>query len=437
MSSTYGNVYTLWLGSTPMVVVNGYQAVKEVLVTRSEDFAERPVPIFLQDLIHDAQGVLFSNGHHWKQQRRFSLMTLRNLGLGKPVLEDSIQQEAGVLIETFARQNGKPIDPSGPFLAAINNVIATMLFGHSFSSEQDTFQHLIDGSKAMQQFSGKMWPRLYEAFPMVMKPLQPILQRTLLALSHWKQLERLVQNEIREHQKGGVPEEPRDFIDSYLAQVEKCKGDPASTFTGKNMVQVILELFIAGSDTSTVALRWALLCMVEHPEIQEQVQEELDTVLDPSHVIRYEDRKILPFTNAVLHETQRFSSLSAVGVFHKSSKNTSIKGMPLSKGVMILPNLYSVHYDPEQWETPYKFNPGHFLDKDGNFVKKDAFLLFSAGIRVCLGEKMARTMLFILFTSLMRAFRFQLPEGVKKINREAILGIALTPHPYKLCAIPR
>nr|XP_056705938.1 cytochrome P450 2J5-like [Euleptes europaea] len=437
MTSTYGNVYTLWLGHTPVVVVNGYQDVKEVLITRSEDFAERPIPNFLQDLIQDAQGILFSNGHPWKQQRRFSLMTLRNLGLGKTILEDSIRQEASVLIEAFARENGKPIDPSNLLLAAINNVIASMLFGHSFTSEEDTFRHLIDGSKAMDEFNGKAWARLYDAFPMVMKPLQPILQRTILALSHWKLLQRLIENEIREHQKNGVPEEPRDFIDSYLAQVEKCKDDPSSTFTETNMVQVIMELFIAGSDTSAIALRWAFLYMLEYPEIQEQVQQELDTVLGPSHVICYEDQKILPLTNAVLHETQRFSSLSAVGVMHKSSKNTSVKGMSLSKGIMILPNIYSVHYDPKQWETPYKFNPGHFLDKDGNFVKKDAFLLFSGGIRVCLGEKMARTTLFILFASLLRAFRFQLPEGVKEINREAILGLALTPHPYKLCAIPR
>ncbi|XP_077204232.1 cytochrome P450 2J2-like isoform X2 [Paroedura picta] len=437
MASTYGNVYTLWVGHTPIVVLNGYQAVKEVLVTRSEDFAERPITSSLRDLIGNADGILFSSGHSWKQQRRFSLMTLRNLGLGKTILEDSIRQEASGLIEAFAQENGKPIDPNSFLHASINNVIASMLFGHSFCTKDDVFQDLVDGSKAMGEFNGTVWARLYDAFPRIMKPLQPILQRTLLALIHWRKLKALIANEIWEHQKNWMPGEPRDFIDSYLAQVEKCKGDPTSTFTETNMLQVIMELFIAGSDTSTVALSWALLYMVEFPEIQEQVQKELDTVLGPSHVICYEDQKILPFTNAVLHETQRFSSLSAVGVMHKSTRDTSVMGMPLSKGVIILPNIFSAHYDPEQWETPRKFNPSHFLDKDGNFVNKNAFLPFSAGIRVCLGEKMARTMLFILFSSLLRAFRFQLPEGVKGINREGILGHAMSPHPYKICAIPR
>ncbi|KAL8188190.1 UNVERIFIED_CONTAM: hypothetical protein K2H54_062738 [Gekko kuhli] len=437
MASTYGNVYTLWLGHAPIVVVNRYQAVKEFLITRSEDFAERPVPNFLRDLIGNAHGILFSSGHPWKQQRRFGLMTLRNLGLGKTILEDSVRQEAGALIEALAQEDGKPIDPANLLLAAINNVITSVLFGHSFSADWDTFQELIDGTKAMGDFNGTVWARFYDAFPMVMRSLQPILDRMLAAFSHWRRLQRLVLNEIREHQKSQVSGEPRDFIDFYLAQEEKCKGDPASTFTETNMTQVVMELFIAGSDTTTFALRWALLYMLKYPEIQERVQKELDTVLGPSHVIRYEDLKRLPFTNAVLHETQRLSSVSAMGIMHKSTKDTNIMGMPLRKGVIVLTNIFSVHYDPEQWETPRKFNPGHFLDKDGNFVNRDAFLLFSAGIRVCLGEKMARTMLFILFASLLRAYRFWLPEGVKEINGEAVVGYLLSPHPYKICAVPR
>ncbi|KFQ18432.1 Cytochrome P450 2K1, partial [Merops nubicus] len=94
-------------------------------------------------------------------------------------------------------------------------------------------------------------------------------------------------------------------------------------------------------------------------------------------------------------------------------------------------------YDSEHWATPWEFNPDHFLDSDGNFVNKEAFLPFSAGHRVCLGEQMARVELFIFFTSLLRAFTFQLPEGVKEINLEYILGAILQPHPYQLCAIPR
>uniref|UniRef100_A0A8C3SIU0 Uncharacterized protein n=1 Tax=Chelydra serpentina TaxID=8475 RepID=A0A8C3SIU0_CHESE len=160
-------------------------------------------------------------------------------------------------------------------------------------------------------------------------------------------------------------------------------------------------------------------------------------VLGPSILIGYEDRKKLPYTNAVIHEIQRYSSITAVGVPRECVKDTMLQGFPIEKGTIILPNLTSALLDPEQWETPRQFNPNHFLDQDGHFVNKEAFLPFSAGHRVCLGEQLARTQLFIFFANLLRVFSFRLPEGVKEINTEAILGGTLQPHPYKICAVPR
>ncbi|XP_062987869.1 cytochrome P450 2K1-like [Elgaria multicarinata webbii] len=443
MATTYGDIYTLWLGHTPVIVLNGFKAVKEVLIDHSEDFADRLIPQFLNDIVENAHGILFSNGYEWKQQRRFSLMLLRNLGLGKSILEDRIRQEAGSLVQAFMQEKGKPVDPYSPILLSVNNVISAMLLGHCFSEDDDAFHRLIKGSKATEAFTGSLWPRVYEAFPRLMKFLQPVMNKSLEPFIHMHDIRSLVKEEIECHKRSGSPEAPRDFIDSYLAELKKqstkemSKEGPISGFTEANMVEVIAELFIAGSDTSTVALCWALLYMVVYPEIQERVQEELDTVLGSSHIIRYEDRKILPFTSAVLHETQRYSGLNSLGVIHKCSRNTTLQGLPITKGTIVFPNLFSVHYDPEEWETPRKFNPGHFLDKDGNFINKQAFLPFSAGVRVCLGEKLARTTLFILFASLLRAFRFQMPEGVKEISCEPILGFVLQPHPFKICAIPR
>ncbi|XP_053164491.1 cytochrome P450 2J4-like isoform X2 [Hemicordylus capensis] len=437
LASRYGDIYTLWLGHTPIVVLNNFEAVKEALITHSEDFAERPRNPCFENLVGSACGIIFSNGHAWKQQRRFSLMTLRNLGLGKRSLEGCVQHQATCLVQALAQEKGRPMDPYSSILSSVGNLIGNVLFGHWFSTADDRFHCLVKGSKAMEEFSSTLCSQLYNAFPSVMKHLQPIIVSTMSALRHWKKLELIIREEIQSHQRSWVPEEPRDFIDLYLAQLEKNKDDPNSPFTELNMVQVIMDLFIAGLDTSTIALSWALLYMMTYPEIQEQVQEELNTVLGPSHVISYEDRKILPFTNAVIHETQRVSSMTATGVFHKCTKDTKLQGLPISKGTIILPNLYSIHYDPDHWETPHKFNPSHFLDKDGNFTNNEAFLPFSAGVRVCLGEKFARTTLFIFFTNLLRAFRFQMPEGVKEINTEPILGSALQPHPFKACAIAR
>uniref|UniRef100_A0A8D0L8Z7 Cytochrome P450 family 2 subfamily AB member 17 n=1 Tax=Sphenodon punctatus TaxID=8508 RepID=A0A8D0L8Z7_SPHPU len=364
--------------------------------------------------------IIFATGQTWKQQRRFGLMTLRNLGLGKKGFEHRIQEEARHLVEYFMNEQGTPLDPTFPIVHAVANVISAVVFGHRFSIDDEGIFVCLS--------------QLYNIFPSLMDHL-PGPHNAIFACHEF--IREFAGKEIRIHEENGTPEKPEDFIDFYLAQIAKCKDDPNSTFDEDNLVQCISDLFFAGTETTTTTLHWALLYMVVHQDIQEKVQKELDAVLEPSQLICYEDRKRLPYTNAVIHEIQRYSNIVAVGAMRTNVTGTTLLGFPLQKGTNIISNLPSVLLDPEQWETPRKFNPNHFLDKDGNFVTREAFLPFGAGQRVCLGEQLARTELFIFFSNLLRAFSFRLPEGRKEINTEPQLGGMLKPHPYKLCAVPR
>ncbi|KAH1164986.1 hypothetical protein KIL84_022545 [Mauremys mutica] len=382
----------------------------------------------------DIQGIIFTSGHTWKQQRRFGLMTLRNLGLGKKGLEHRIQEEARQLLEYFMNERGDPLDPSFPIVHSVSNVIAAVVFGHRFSIEDKDFHQLIENNNYLTKQGSSISELLYDIFSWLMDHLPGTHQK----IFHCHEfLRSFARKEVRSHQERGSPDEPQDFIDFYLAQIDKSKADPHSTFDEDNLVQTIFELFFAGTETTATTMRWAVLNMVAYPDIQERVQKELDAVLGPSQLICYEDRKNLPYSYAVIHEIQRHSSIIAVGIPRECVKDTVLQGFPVEKGTIILPNLISALLDPEHWETPRQFNPNHFLDQDGNFVNKEAFLAFSAGHRVCLGEQLARTELFIFFTNLLRAFTFRLPEGVKEINTESMLGGFLQPHPYKICAVPR
>ncbi|NWI64548.1 CP2J6 protein, partial [Todus mexicanus] len=274
--------------------------------------------------------------------------------------------------------------------------------------------------------------QVYEILPWLMSYLPGPHKK---ALSSYDVLSSFARKEIRRHVERGIPDEPQDFIDFYLAEMNKVSDKPK--YDEDNLVCVMNDLFLGGSETSSTTLYWGLLYMVANPDIQEKVQKELDAVLGPSQLICYEDWRKLPYTNAVVHEIQRFSNIVFVGMPRSCVRDTTLLGFPVKKGTIIIPNIASVLCDPEQWETPRQFNPGHFLDKDGNFTPREAFLPFSAGHRVCLGEQLASTELFIFFANLLRAFTFQLPEGVTEINTEPIFGGTLQPHPYSVCAIPR
>ncbi|XP_053312611.1 cytochrome P450 2C20-like [Spea bombifrons] len=432
LAKHYGNTYTIWLGHTPMVVLNGYQAVKNALVSHSEELSGRPVASFIQD-ITNGKGIASSNGHNWKQQRRFGLMTLRNLGLGKRGLESRIQEEAQCLVDSIRATNGKPVDVSYLITHAVANVISAVVFGHRFSFDDISFQKLVAGNNLLTESIGTKWAKLYDAFPWLMQRVPGPHHKSFECK---RLLDDFVRNEIRIHQENGTPEEPSDVIDHYLTQIRKASGEPGSTFDEANMIQVVDDLFVAGTETTVTTLQWALLLILGHPGIQRKMQKELDAVLD-GQVICYEDRKKLPYTNAVIHEVQRYGSIASVGIPRSSISNVTINGYPLKKDTIILPNLDSVLRDPQYWETPYKFNPNHFLDKDGKFVPSEAFLPFSAGHRVCLGEQLARYELLIFLATLVKAFNFQVPEDMTEVKTEHKSRLTSKPHQYKICAVPR
>ncbi|XP_067322194.1 cytochrome P450 2J4-like [Anolis sagrei] len=432
LAEQYGDIFSMWLGHIPVVIFSGFEAVKEVLIDRSEDFSER-VQTPLLTTLGRGKGIVLSNGPNWKQQRRFGLVTLRKLGVGKKSVEGQIEEESQQLVEVFAREKGQPFDPALAITNSIANVICAITFGYRFPLEDETFKKLTEGVAFTLKCGMGLFHLLYEMFPWLMKhlpgPHKEALRATEMLLS-------LAKKEIQKHKEQKSFQEPRDFIDFYLLEIEKRKNDPTSTYDDENLAQDIHDLFIAGTETTATSLKWAILLLANHPDIQDKAYKEIEGVLCSSS-FSYQDLKKLPYTNAVLHEIQRSKYPLLFGIPRQTTKDVKMRGFLIPKGTIVIPNLYSVLLDPKHWESPKEFNPKHFLDQDGHFIARKEFLAFGAGSRVCLGEQLARMEFFIFLVNLLRAFRFQLPPGVKELNEDPTPGVTTPPHPYKVCAVPR
>eukprot|EP00064_Thunnus_orientalis_P002373 superscaffoldBa00000169_g2380 len=161
-------------------------------------------------------------------------------------------------------------------------------------------------------------------------------------------------------------------------------------------------------------------------------QQEIDQVLEGKDRASFEDRNNMPYMQAVIHEVQRIANTVPLSVFHCTTKDTELMGYSIPKGTMIIPNLTSVLKEEGQWKFPHEFNPENFLNDQGEFVKPEAFMPFSAGPRMCLGEGLARMELFLIMVTLLRKFKFIWPEDAGEPDYTPVYGVTLTPKPYRM-----
>lgn len=243
---------------------------------------------------------------------------------------------------------------------------------------------------------------------------------------------------IEEHKRTLKPEAPRDFTDYFLLKMKEVEHEEDPDFCHSSLLNVMVGLLAAGSETTASTLKYSLALMAHYPDVQRKVQQEIDDVLQSQRLPEIGDRLQLPYTNAVVHEIQRVLDLAPTALFHAVTKDIQFRGYTLPKGTIISPFLTSVLFDLSQWETPEQFNPNHFLDEEGRFRNRTAFMPFSAGKRVCAGENLARMELFLLVCALLQKFTIKLPPGEERhdykwLNADKNTVIASA----QLCAVPR
>ncbi|XP_053577671.1 cytochrome P450 2G1-like isoform X1 [Bombina bombina] len=396
----YGPVYTLYFGSRPVVCICGYQAVKEALVDHAEEFGIRGrVPTI--DKFTQGYGFAFANGECWKEMRSFSLKTLRDFGLGKKSTEVKIQEEAQNLVMEIKKISGLQVDPSKIILEAVSNVVCSFIFGNSLDYKDERFLKLRTFSEETFYLMTSTWGQLEDVLPELMKYI-PGPHKKIYDVS--EELIGYIQDRVSLNQKSLDPDNPRDFIDCFLIKMEQEKQNPKSQFTIRNLLITVHNLLLGGMDTVPTTLKHALLILVTYPEIQAKLQTEIDKVIGRDRLPLLSDRSKMPYTEAVINEVQRFADIGPLNITHSVSKDTQFRGYTIPKGIDVYPLLCTVHRDPSQFSTPYKFNPNHFLDENGGFKKNDAMMAFSAGKRKCPGEGLALIQLFVFLTTILQNF---------------------------------
>ncbi|KAM5165067.1 cytochrome P450 2C5-like [Mantella aurantiaca] len=431
LSKKYGPVYSIQIGEEKMVILCGYETVKDALINHADEFSGRPVvPLFHE--ITKGHGVIFAHNETWKVMRRFTLSTLRDFGMGKKTIEDKILEECDCLVNKIKLFKGEPFDNRMIINAAVANIIVSILLSHRFDYEDATLLRLLKIVNENINIVGSPTAVLYNAFPSLIRWL-PGRHRTVR--KNMDEMHKFIRETFTTQRKQLDVNDQRNLIDTFLVKQQEEKPSNELFFSNENLTMLVTDLFSAGMETTSTTLRWGILLMITYPDIQRKVQYEIEKVIRSS-APHAGHRKNMPYTDAVIHEIQRFGNIVPTNLPHCTTQDVNFRGYFIPKGTHVVPLLTSVLFDEAHFKRPKEFYPEHFLDARGNFVKNEAFLPFSAGKRSCAGETLAKMELFLFFVRLLQTFTFQAPSGTK-LNLKGAVGFTRGPMSHKICAVSR
>ncbi|XP_072021521.1 cytochrome P450 2U1-like [Amphiura filiformis] len=228
------------------------------------------------------------------------------------------------------------------------------------------------------------------------------------------------------------------YLDVYLSQIEKSKENGTESEVNEdNLISTIRDIYMAGTETTATTLRWLMLYMMEYPQVQSRIQEELDAVVGRNRMPRMSDKPNLVYTRATILEVQRIQSLGPIGFPHRSSQNTFIGDFEIPAGTIVVPNVWAIDHDPDVWLDPGRFDPDRFINKDGEVFREEEIIPFGIGHRACVGESLAKIELLLIFSYLLHQFTFKKADEMTTLNFKGVVGAAYSPQYFEIVAVKR
>ncbi|BFZ06912.1 hypothetical protein BsWGS_09951 [Bradybaena similaris] len=432
-----GDIYSLYMGRTLVVVLNGYDLIKEALVKKADAFSARP-PFFLDKCIGlEDHGVIFSSGTLWKEQRSVSLSILRAFGMGKNLLADKIQEEVACYVNYLASLKGKPTDIRVMTNISTSNIICSILIGHRFEYTDMQFQDLMH--KLGELVSDQQCVSLVHFFMWLRHLPGDFFKAKKMSVNMNAIMDSLNTFLIEKKRHVTDASDVSNLIDAYIIERnKKMNAGISTTLDDQNLLKIMIDLFGAGTETTSTTVYWCVLYMLHYPKVQNKVHQEIKTQIGTDRAPTIQDKSKLTYLNAVIVETQRLASIVPLSLTHLCTEEVTLGDYIIPKGTNVMPNLDSVLHDKATWgEDAMSFRPERFIDSEGKLQIPEQFIPFSIGRRVCLGEALAKMELFLFLSSMFQRFEFLPPSNSSVPELTYVSGIVSTPRHYQVRVVER
>ncbi|KPP74928.1 P450c17-like [Scleropages formosus] len=399
LQKTYGPIYSLMMGSHSVIIVNDHRHAKEVLLKKGKTFAGRPRTVTTDILTRDGKDIAFADySATWKFHRKMVHAALCMFGEGSSSIEKIICREAISMCKTLEDLQSTAVDLAPELTRAVTNVVCSLCFSSSYERGDPEFEAML---KYSQGIVDTIFPN---------EDLRILKQCVAVR-------DDLLQKKYDEHKAQYSKDVQRDLLDALLRTKRSLENNNTMTqdvgLTDDHMLMTVGDIFGAGVETTTTVLKWSIAYLIHNPQVQKKIQDELDSKIGMERHPQLRDRGNLPYLEATIREVLRIRPVSPLLIPHVALTNTSIGKYMVQKGTRVIINLWSLHHDEKEWKNPEKFDPG---------------------IRVCLGEALAKMELFLFLSWILQRFTLEVPPGEPLPDLQGRFGVVLQPQKYKVNA---
>lgn len=351
-------------------------------------------------------------------------------------MEEEIQKSVEELVTYISKQNGESLWPGENFLSqSILNVLWIFCSGRRLARNDATILRLIEllykRSKLFDMAGG-----ILSQFPLL-RFIAPEWSGYTLIKNLNQEFYNFFMEIINEHiDSFDKSQTNEDLIYSFINEMRLRENEKSSSFHLKQLTMVILDIFIAGSQTTSTTIDLALMMMILRPDLKDKCFDEIMSQHSDAFPC-YADKLKFPYIQAFLMEVQRFFHIVPVSGPRRVLRSCELAGYNIPENTTVLIGLQSVHMDEVYWKNPREFNPERFLDDTSSVcIKSERFLGFGAGKRKCLGDQLAKSCIFTFFTNILKHFDLQ-PDSEFPASIDLQPGITLSPKKYKIRFIER
>uniref|UniRef100_A0A0D9YNE9 Cytochrome P450 n=1 Tax=Oryza glumipatula TaxID=40148 RepID=A0A0D9YNE9_9ORYZ len=394
------------------------------------DFATRPWPPTIRKLRAQGKGIFFAPyGALWRQLRKIcivKLLSVRRVSSFHGVREE----EAGRLVAAVAATPpGQAVNLTERIEVVIADTTMRPMIGERFERREDFLELLPEIVKIASGFSlDDLFPSSWLACAIGGSQRRgEASHRTSYELVDSAFRQRQQQREAMAASPPDIAKEEEDDLMDELIRIHQ-EGSLEVPLTAGNLKAVILDLFGAGSETSSDALQWAMSELMRNPRVMEKAQNEVRSILKGKPSVTEADMANLKYLKMIVKETHRLHPVLPLLIPRECQQTCQIMGYDVPQGSVIFINSWAIMRDPKHWDDAETFKPERF--EDGEIDLKGTnyeFTPFGAGRRICPGLALAQASIEFMLATLLYHFDWELPNGAapEELDMTEEMGITI------------